>query len=258
MPSILSIARLLGWSGGNSHENRFDGSIVPDADAYKSNREGGMRVFQPYLVDSDIAFLIRDLEALGRMTLVDRDRLWTLKCAVLQTHSLPGEIWEAGVYQGGSALFLKRLAKAHESPDAPVHMRLFDTFSGLPDTDTAKDLHSKGDFGDTSIEEVQRLVGIDSFIEYHRGLVPESFVGLEDSRVRLAHIDLDLYQGTRCALDFIFPRVVPGGVIVCDDYGFISCPGVRRAVDEFFATKAESPLVLPTGQAVVHRLSHNS
>jgi hypothetical protein len=45
-----------------------------------------------------------------------------------------------------------------------------------------------------------------------------------------------------------------GGVIVCDDYGFASCPGARRAIEEFFADKPEKPLALLTGQAVIHKL----
>ena len=50
---------------------------------------------------------------------------------------------------------------------------------------------------------------------------------------------------------FFYPRMAPGGVMVFDDYGAPTCPGVQQAVDEFFAGKPERPLYLPTGQAVV-------
>jgi O-methyltransferase len=46
---------------------------------------------------------------------------------------------------------------------------------------------------------------------------------------------------------FFYPRLVPGGVILCDDYGFTTCPGVRRAVDEFMADKPEHVVHVPTG-----------
>lgn len=48
-------------------------------------------------------------------------------------------------------------------------------------------------------------------------------------------------------------KLVPGGVIVFDDYGLESCYGARVAVDAFFAGRPETPLCLPTGQAVVVR-----
>jgi O-methyltransferase len=41
--------------------------------------------------------------------------------------------------------------------------------------------------------------------------------------------------------------------MVFDDYGFPTCPGARKAVDEFFANKPETPIVLDTGQAIAIR-----
>jgi len=77
---------------------------------------------------------------------------------------------------------------------------------------------------------------------------------LGELKVSFAHIDLDLYQGVFDTLAFVYPRMPAGGVIVFDDYGFASCPGARRAVEEFFDDKPEKPLALHTGQAVVHKL----
>lgn len=58
---------------------------------------------------------------------------------------------------------------------------------------------------------------------------------------------------------FIFyTRLNPGGVLIFDDYGFPTCPGAKRAVDEFFAAVPEHSVYLPTGQAVVTRLPGNS
>ena len=39
-----------------------------------------------------------------------------------------------------------------------------------------------------------------------------------------------------------------------DDFGFASCPGARRAVEEFFADKPERPLALQTCQGLIHKL----
>jgi hypothetical protein len=74
---------------------------------------------------------------------------------------------------------------------------------------------------------------------------------VEDRRFKLVHIDVDLYQPTRDSVEFFYPRMVPGGVILCDDYGSTRCPGARRAMDEFFFEKPEGPVVdLLNGQGL--------
>ena len=97
-------------------------------------------------------------------------------------------------------------------------------------------------------------MGSDDFIDYRKGWVPETFAGLEDKSFCFAHIDLDLYQGVLDSLTFLYPRMSAGGIIVLDDFGFASCPGARRAVDEFFADKPEFPLALQTCQGLIHKL----
>jgi len=67
----------------------------------------------------------------------------------------------------------------------------------------------------------------------------------------MVHIDVDLYEPTRAAFEFFHPRMAPGGVMVCDDYGFASCPGARKAVDEYFEGKPDVPIELPSGQALI-------
>jgi O-methyltransferase len=121
--------------------------------------------------------------------------------------------------------------------------------------------HDFGDFRDTSLEYVQSFVldtsggGDDPYhiVRFRKGWIPGSFVGLEDIRICFAHIDLDLYQSITDALAFVYPRLSTRGVIIFDDYGFASCPGAKKAVDQFFNDKPEKPFVLSTGQAIVIR-----
>ncbi|HEX3704868.1 MAG TPA: TylF/MycF/NovP-related O-methyltransferase, partial [Vicinamibacterales bacterium] len=49
----------------------------------------------------------------------------------------------------------------------------------------------------------------------------------------LLHIDVDLYEPTRDSIAFLYERMNPGGIVVCDDYGFMTCPGATKAIDEF-------------------------
>jgi len=69
-------------------------------------------------------------------------------------------------------------------------------------------------------------------VRLKRGLFPDTAAGLESETFAVVHLDGDLYETTRAGLDFFWPRMVTGGVIVLDDYGLHDCPGVTRAVDE--------------------------
>jgi hypothetical protein len=60
-----------------------------------------------------------------------------------------------------------------------------------------------------------------------------------------------LYQPTLDSVVFFYPRMNRGGLMLFDDYGFATCPGARRAIDEFFTDKPEPIIDLPTGQAFV-------
>ena len=91
-------------------------------------------------------------------------------------------------------------------------------------------------------------------VALHAGLMPDTFAGHEQARIALAHVDVDIYSSIVACCQFIYPRLVAGGVIVFDDYGAPTCPGARAAVDEFFADKPEVPLALISGQAIVHKL----
>jgi O-methyltransferase len=131
---------------------------------------------------------------------------------------------------------------------------LFDTFEGMPQTDSNKDLHKKGNFSDTSLESVVQYVGHPEIVQFKKGFIPKTFEGMENAKFCFAHIDVDIYRSIMDAMEFIWPRLVTGGFVIFDDYGFPSCPGARIAVDNFFRDKPEFPMALPTAQAVIHKL----
>ena len=178
-------------------------------------------------------------------------RCWILYSLARQAARLAGEFWECGVYKGGTALLLAHVLAAGAGEPPPL--RLFDTFAGMPPTDPDRDRHRAGDFGDTSLAAVRRRLPA-AFVAFHPGRLPETFRGLEGAAIAMAHVDVDIYRSVLDCCEFIYPRLVAGGVLLFDDYGFPTCPGARQAVDEFFAGRPEVPLCLPTGQAVVFRL----
>jgi O-methyltransferase len=213
---------------------------IPDRAFYRG-------VFSPWLGYGEFGPLLQRMRG---VSLVSSERAWVLYSLMRQALALEGAVYEAGVFRGGTALLFAEVIR--RSP-GQRQLHLFDTFAGMPDTDPERDLHRAGDFAATDLASVQARVGNDDFIHYHPGFVPATFAGREDDRIAFAHVDLDIYRSILDACEFIYPRLVPGGFLVFDDYGFMSCPGARQAVDEFFADRPEVPLVLPTGQAVVFR-----
>jgi O-methyltransferase len=189
-----------------------------------------------------------------RYTIVSEDRCYVLYTLARQAAHLDGDFVECGVYRGGTAMLLATVLDDIGGEDGPL-LRLFDTFSGIPAVDPAWDMpeeHFEGEFSDTTEELVQRRIARTA-VRFHKGLIPETFKGLEDTRIAFAHVDVVLHHAVHDCCRFIYPRLVPGGFVVFDDYGFANCPGARAAVDQFFKDTVERPLVLPTGQALVFK-----
>jgi macrocin-O-methyltransferase TylF-like protien len=179
------------------------------------------------------------------------DRKYALREFARLAATLPGDMAECGVYRGATAYLLAEACAAGRGRS--VH--LFDSFAGIS-TPGEHDgsFWQPGDMA-ASIEVVRAGLGdLVEWVAFHSGWIPERFPDVADRQFALVHIDLDLYQPTRDAVEFFYARLVDRGILVCDDYGFETCPGARRAMDEFFADKPlEHILHLPTGQGVVLR-----
>ena len=199
---------------------------------------------------------VRECEQVRSNTGLKKESLYTLRHFLGESLWLEGDVMECGVWRGGSARMLhQQISESH----AAKRLHLFDSFEGMKRTDAEGDRHQPGDFDDTSLDHVRAVVlgssahdnDAKASVAFHKGWIPDTFTGLEDLRFCFAHIDLDLYRSIHDALAFIYPRLAQRGAIVFDDYGFASCPGARKAVDEFFADKPEQPFALHTAQAVV-------
>src|ERR1051326_3789531 len=86
-------------------------------------------------------------QRIQQFSLVTADRAWVLYSLALQASSVAGDFWECGVYRGGTAHLL---AEVLTRENARKKLHLFDTFTGMPETDPTKDLHQPGDFANTS------------------------------------------------------------------------------------------------------------
>ena len=182
-------------------------------------------------------------------TAVTWPRCHVLYRTAMNACQLTGSVAEVGVYRGGSARILTEVFA-----EAGKTVNLFDTFEGMPQVEPDLDLHRQGDFSDTSVEKVEsQLEGLSNY-RILKGLFPETAEPVAGEKFCLAHIDVDIYKSVMDCCDFFYSRLVPGGVMVFDDYGEPTCPGARKAVDEFFATRRETPVYVPTGQCLIHKL----
>ena len=126
-----------------------------------------------------------------------------------------------------------------------------DTFEGhaAADLPQAEVDHLPGNFNDTSFEGVSAYLSPFPNTNVVQGRIQDVAPELAEQTFGFAHLDMDIYHPTVFALDFFYQRLLPGGVIVVDDYGFTTCPGARQAVDEFMATPVRmTGFELQTGQ----------
>ena len=120
------------------------------------------------------------------------------------TDRLKGDVAEIGVYKGRTA---KVLALTSEKLDKNVY--LFDTFSGMPETDYNKDnFYKKGSFSDTSLLDVENFLSDCNNVAIYPGFFPETSKPVERNSFSFVHIDVDIYRSVLDCCEFFYPRMV--------------------------------------------------
>ena len=173
----------------------------------------------------------------------------------IQKEGLEGDIAEVGVYRGDTAVILARNARRLDRI-----AWLLDTFNGFDQRDLSGiDSGGGAHFADTSLDAVRERVGTAN-TQYIQGFFPETATQLPPlGRYCLVHIDCDLYAPIFSALEYFYPRVVPGGYLVVHDYGSLCWDGAEKAVDTFFAGRPEGIVPMPdsAGSVVVRKVRNN-
>lgn len=188
---------------------------------------------------------LRVFQKIKNKTLVTADRCFTLFQFVKQANLLEGDIAEIGVYKGGTAKLIALTAEKKKI----IH--LFDTFLGMPEADPKIDLIKKGEFSDTSLLEVKGFFKGCENVKFYPGLITDTSKQVEKKKFCLVNIDVDNYIAINDCLHFFYPRMVRGGMILIDDYGWKMCPGVKKAVSEFLVNKKENPIVISLYQCLI-------
>lgn len=185
-------------------------------------------------------------------TLVDIYRCWELWTLVGQTAKRGGGILEVGVWRGGTGTLMAKRALLAGS-EAPVY--LCDTFEGVVKAGTNDTLYKGGEHSDTSqhiVEDLVRTLDVRN-VRILKGIFPDETAGLIEpgARFGLCHIDVDVYQSAKDVMAWVWDRMVPGGIVVYDDYGFRGCEGIARYVNEQVTERDRIVLHNLNGHAVV-------
>jgi O-methyltransferase len=177
---------------------------------------------------------------------------WWFQVERLKRAGVPGDFAELGVYKGESAKILHLM-----DPMRTFH--LYDTFEGFKEEDLKNETgeaatYTTRNFADTSLEAVKRYLGAEGRFVYHVGrfdfaaptpsLPPAGGEGEREGAFALVNLDADLYNPTKAGLDYFYPLLSPGGVIIVHDYNY-KWPGIQRAIGEFARTIPEPLIMVP-------------
>jgi O-methyltransferase len=176
---------------------------------------------------------------------------------------LGGQFAECGVFRGTSALFLCRAARIRIPAYAGEGLHLIDSFEGISEPAGEDYFDARGRDGSVvratvpqgalsaPVDAVRNSMRDFPKVQVHQGWIPAVFQQLPDTDWAFVHVDVDLYEPTRDCLEYFYPRLNMGGVIVCDDYGSLLFPGARRAWDQYCEKNGVPFVVLDTGQSVI-------
>ena len=185
-------------------------------------------------------------------------RLNTLVWAARTALSVPGDFVECGVFHGDMSWLVTEVVPLEATGRI---FYLFDTFAGF----SAK-WSSSADFPDAAhhfeflhkrfsspnlAAEVRSRFAAKAYIRVIEGVVPDVFAQVCPATIAYLHIDMNSPGPERGALAALFDRVSAGGVIVLDDYGWLTHAAQRSACDAFIRDRCHDILELPTGQGLV-------
>ncbi len=179
----------------------------------------------------------------------------------LETLDVPGARVECGAYRGATALLLCNAWRSRRADFAGDGFYLIDSFSGTGASTVHDLIPVRDEHGHTRMSPFfppgKTDVTADAVRGYFRnfpqaaicaGWIPAVFEQLPEQPWAFVHIDVTLYEATLGALEYFYPRLASGGVIICDGSAF--CPGVPRALDAFSTAQSVPYALLGYREAV--------
>ena len=225
-------------------------SKVFDQIGFEIHKKGTVREFP---IDFDNAS-IEIIKSTKPFTLTSKERTFALIEAVkyVTNHQIPGDIVECGVWKGGSLMIIAKTLINLKNQEKEIF--LFDTFEGMtkpkefdiPSSGRfdALDIFEKLKTGDDSsnwskadLNEVKNNLYSTGYnkekFHFIKGKVESTLPQFAPEKISILRLDTDWYESTLYVLIHLFPKLVKGGVLIIDDYGYWK--GSKKAVDEYFA-----------------------
>ncbi len=181
-------------------------------------------------------------------------RLHTLVWAAQNALSVQGDFVECGVWRGYSCAVITSyldFAKIDKT------LYLYDTFRGIPDSYNSEnrpnaiyDRENKDD-PDTILNHVRSVFEPFPNVRIVPGVIPDTFKNECPEHISFLHIDMNSAASEMAALEHLYDRVTPGGIIVFDDYGWNAYIAQKKAEDKFMSARNQHILELPTGQGLL-------
>jgi hypothetical protein len=167
-----------------------------------------------------------------------------------RTCAVEGDVAECGVFRGSTLIPIALYLKQHRIKKQVLGFDSFEGFDESVNIDMAlggRFIETKrvGAFSDTSYEQVNLRVaqfGLSSMVTLAKGYFSETFPQFKSRRMSFVSLDCDLYQSYKECLEFFYPRLSTGGIILMDEYNDPPWPGCNKAVDEFLMGKPEKPV----------------
>lgn len=228
---------------------------VPPAAAKPKARKPAPALPEDY--DDEAKDIIRAVKPYS-MTSPERLNAFILATRHIARHDIPGDIVECGVWRGGSMQACARTLLSVGETERDLY--LFDTYEGMTPP-TAEDLRRDGRparelldaqgkdrpiWAVASLEDVK--AGFEDIpypkerVHYVQGRVEDTVPAQAPEQISILRLDTDWYASTKHELEHLYSRLVSGGVLLIDDYGYWQ--GSRQAVDEFLDKTGEQLLLL--------------
>jgi O-methyltransferase len=210
--------------------------------------------YSPWLGDK---YFLKLYSEIKDNTLVDILRCFELWELTEYVHSLNkvAAIIEVGVWRGGTAAIIgSKLNKL----DSTVSFYLADTFVGVAKASNEDAFYIGGEHADTDVNFVTKW--LNPFYKNYKilqGIFPNDTANSipEYEVFSLCHIDVDVYESAKDIVEWIWDRIIVGGVIVFDDYGFHTCNGITKFVNAQKLLKGRIVLHNINGHAIIVKLS---